>query len=601
MSQFFLSLSAVLLLTSQYVFAQQDITPVVDGRTWIVSNSGDDSNPGSESRPLRTISRAASVAQPGDTILVRAGVYRERVTPPRGGQPDRPITYRGEKLGSVFLKGSDEWKPAWMADEGSVFYANLSDEMFTDDVYLDDANPFRVPLASTPYGKNGRPELERFGKGDESISYNCGQLFVDGVPWKQCARLEDVRNTVRSWFYDVETKRIYVNFVELEPAKCQVEITTRRRIFAPHVRGLGHIIVEGFVMEHCGNQYPTNFWSTPKWAQAGALGLRGGHHWIVRNNLIRYANFAAMDVGSGGGENERDPRTINKDLLASDNLIENNYLVDNGGAGIIGSTSRRMVIRGNVILRNNYLRFDGKKRYEHAGIKCHYIRDGLIERNYVADSPLSDGIWLDNQFPGARITRNVVVNNGGRGIFLEMSDYKFDTAFVDHNVSIGNRKSQFYVHDASGSTVLHNLFANSPPNSKYGQGVYIYQVTARTIKGYHTVFNNILVNHRGMLDINYPSHRSGPQRINHNVYDVAKDEQQVFFINSYSDRPSPWSAKEFAELIQEEVGSEKATAASGARVAMDLDGWRKFWKHHGQENDTQSLTCEGMQVSYDPR
>jgi hypothetical protein len=31
---------------------------------------------------------AAAVAQPGDVITVHAGIYRERVTPPRGGNSD---------------------------------------------------------------------------------------------------------------------------------------------------------------------------------------------------------------------------------------------------------------------------------------------------------------------------------------------------------------------------------------------------------------------------------------------------------------------------------------------------------------------------------
>ena len=46
-----------------------------------------------------------------------------------------------------------------------------------------------------------------------------------------------------------------------------------------------------------------------------------------------------------------------------------------------------------------------------------------------------------------------------------------------------------------------------------------------------------------MMDINYPAHRSGPQRLNHNIYDGNKNER-TFIINSYSDRPSPWKPDE---------------------------------------------------------
>ena len=45
-----------------------------------VATDGDDSKDGSASSPLRTISRAADLARPGDTVLVHGGEYRESVT-----------------------------------------------------------------------------------------------------------------------------------------------------------------------------------------------------------------------------------------------------------------------------------------------------------------------------------------------------------------------------------------------------------------------------------------------------------------------------------------------------------------------------------------
>ena len=354
-------------------------------------------------------------------------------------------------------------------------------------------------------------------------------------------------------------------------------------------------------MEHCGNQYPTNFWKVKAWAQAGAMGLRSGHHWIVRNNVIRYANTDAIDIGIHGGDNERASTTAPNAPKGEDNLIEKNYIMDNGAGGITGSVSTRVIIRDNVVLRNNRLGFIGKKRYEHAGIKAHNPQQGLIEHNYIADNQRCEGIWMDNNFTNARATRNVVVNNGGRGIFLEMSDYPFDTALVDHNISTGNSSIQFYIHDASGSTVMHNLFANSPADAKYGQGCYILQVDPRTRTGNHSLYNNIFVAHKSMMDINYPAHRGGPQRMDHNVYD-ATPTSRSFFINRASDVPSPWKPEEFFEMMKKDVGKgQPAAIDGGGKVALTLSEWKAFWATHGQQNDRGSVMHQEMKVSYDAK
>ena len=60
-----------------------------------VALQGNDANPGTRAAPLRTIQRAATLAQPGDVVTVHEGVYRERINPPRGGESDaKRIVYQ---------------------------------------------------------------------------------------------------------------------------------------------------------------------------------------------------------------------------------------------------------------------------------------------------------------------------------------------------------------------------------------------------------------------------------------------------------------------------------------------------------------------------
>ena len=63
--------------------------------SYYVSMSGSDSNDGSNTRPWATLSYALGVAEPGDTIYVRAGTYPEgEINIPKSGLPGSPITIR---------------------------------------------------------------------------------------------------------------------------------------------------------------------------------------------------------------------------------------------------------------------------------------------------------------------------------------------------------------------------------------------------------------------------------------------------------------------------------------------------------------------------
>ncbi len=66
------------------------------GATYHVASSGDDAASGQAGAPWRTIQRAVTAALPGDTVLVGAGVYGERVVFPRSGTAAAPITLQNE-------------------------------------------------------------------------------------------------------------------------------------------------------------------------------------------------------------------------------------------------------------------------------------------------------------------------------------------------------------------------------------------------------------------------------------------------------------------------------------------------------------------------
>lgn len=65
-------------------------------------NAGD-SNPGTEALPFKTIQAAADIVDPGDTVLVKAGIYRESVTIRASGTPELRIVFRNFENDAVTI------------------------------------------------------------------------------------------------------------------------------------------------------------------------------------------------------------------------------------------------------------------------------------------------------------------------------------------------------------------------------------------------------------------------------------------------------------------------------------------------------------------
>ncbi len=75
---------------------------------WYVAPWGDNTNyPGTLAKPFETIQRAANIAQPGDIVYIRGGVYHETVTPTHSGTAAAPIVYEPYNGESVTLDGAD--------------------------------------------------------------------------------------------------------------------------------------------------------------------------------------------------------------------------------------------------------------------------------------------------------------------------------------------------------------------------------------------------------------------------------------------------------------------------------------------------------------
>ncbi|MFJ4851618.1 MULTISPECIES: discoidin domain-containing protein [unclassified Streptomyces] len=450
-------------------------------RTIHVAKNGNDANAGTQASPYLTINRAAQVAQPGDTVMVHAGLYRETVKPARGGTDEQHrITYTNAADGAVTIKGSEEIN-SWTRASGNVWSVTLPNSSFGD---------------WNPYAQ-GQPNG---GGGGTFAGYTAGDVYLDETAYYEKPSLSSVQSSANTWYSEAgpSSTTIWANFNGADPNARLAEINVRRQVFAPDVWGLGYLTVNGFTIKHAANTY-SDFPDSPDRRQAGAISVYGGLKWIIENNIVVNARTIGIDIGlsndTWAGNRPGTPRTDFHNTSAyGSHIVRNNYIAKCGQSGIAGVFSWHSQILYNMIEDTNYRNeFSGA---ETAPIKVHYMNEGLIKGNYVKNSKggNSAGIWTDWGNQNVRITGNIVMNSPW-GYYAEAV---FGPILVDNNVFIGN--SDIRTLDATGIVFANNLFLNNANIHSDGSGRDAYyfqpgtmnQTTALTSPQKFFWYNNLV-------------------------------------------------------------------------------------------------------------
>ena len=85
-------------------------TVAASAQTYYVDGThGSNLNKGTTDAPFATIQKAADLVQPGDTVIIRSGVYYENVKITNCGTEDAPIIFRAEEFGDgkTIITGAD--------------------------------------------------------------------------------------------------------------------------------------------------------------------------------------------------------------------------------------------------------------------------------------------------------------------------------------------------------------------------------------------------------------------------------------------------------------------------------------------------------------
>jgi len=393
-----------------------------------VSKTGEDSGPGSRGRPYLTITKAASVARPGDIVTVHAGTYREWVKPARGGtSEEQRITYRAAKGEKVVIKGSERIK-RWKREGGGVWKAELPNSFFGE------YNPYALKVSGgwLNYGQ----------------WHHRGDVYLGGKALLEKRVEEEVGRRPGSWFCrtDGETTTIVANFGESDPKTETAEINVRESLFMPEVTGLKYITVDGFHFLHAASN-----WSPPVVElQPGAVGTRMGKRWVIQNCTITDCRCVGIILGHAPGVDYTDIDAY------GDHVVRNNIIRRCGQAGIAGQKgATRSLIAGNLIEDTNYRKEFGG--WETAAIKFHNSVDTVISGNLIRgvfhQKHGAFGIWIDFGNQSIRITGNIIYNTQAATVFLEMNH---GPILVDNNVLAGKP----VLSNSEATVFAHNLFVD---------------------------------------------------------------------------------------------------------------------------------------------
>lgn len=386
----------------------------VDGRNKLAS----DENDGSEERPFRTINRAAEIAEPGTRIIVHPGLYRECVTPKKGGEsPERMISY--EAIPGVTVSGSVIAKNIVPAEHCAHDSRIRLWTIKPDPADFPGYNPFCANNLI-----HMRLFLELTKENQKNHLARRGVVFVDGRPLEQVEKLEDLDGIAGSYFVESNGMTIHCRpFEDMDLREHLVELTAKEQNFAPDEPYLGYIRVKGFHFTHAATGHP--------FPQRGAVSTYRGNHWIIEDNVIEWSNCLGMDVGN------EDPCFSTEGLPLENipgwTIVRRNEIRNCGVCGLAGYIANEILVEDNLVSGCGWLMTWHPS--ESGGIKFHCAKRCLIRRNIVEKLRCGNPIWLDCDNDYNRITQNLVINNEDpdpRAIHIECT--RDCPNMIDHNI-----------------------------------------------------------------------------------------------------------------------------------------------------------------------
>jgi hypothetical protein len=341
---------------------------------------------------FRTIGDAARIVEPGDTVLIHTGVYRETVVIEGSGSARRPITFTAAPAANVMVTGADR-VTGWTKAEGPhhIFFIPWTHVFIPD-------KPSRAHPDDDAHLLIGR----------------CEQVIVSNYLLRQVLRREELARG--TFFVDEPNQRLYAwadNDADLN--KTPAEVSVRGTLWDSRGR---HVHTRGIRFRYAANV-----------AQHGAAHF---HDYAVVEDCI----FERMN---SGGADLFDP--------CVGVTVRRCTFQDNGQQGFTTDRSHKLRMTDCLVRNNNTKNF--QRSWEAGGNKI-WMSDGVIVEKCQFAENRGEGLWFDCSNTNATVRNCLFAFNESAGLFYEIS-YGLH---AHDNVFVGNGCYQEATRDAACGLLL---------------------------------------------------------------------------------------------------------------------------------------------------
>lgn len=170
-------------------------------RDWHVAPRGDDAAPGTRAQPLRTVQRAVDSAEPGDTIRLGEGTYRQSVVLTSGGTAEAPLRIVAEEGERVVFDGTEPIAGPWLPAGDGVYKTALDLDAPLQQLFLGNAMMVeaRWPNMRFPDQLWDRSAWASADAGSDKGLVVDEQLKTTGIDWTGATAVLNISHQWWTW------------------------------------------------------------------------------------------------------------------------------------------------------------------------------------------------------------------------------------------------------------------------------------------------------------------------------------------------------------------------------------------------------------------